>query len=225
MNIMRSKARLVWGTLGIVCAVCAAVCGFLTVCVWTPFPSVHTFDFLSPVMNPFLMLGERVYQSGARHATLLAVLAAGVGILCSLLVVARRENRQPSRAFLLPALTVAVVAELLWTHIPAAVSYSLLGAAFVVLVIASAAGYREQLKDLIPPPNRRNRMLSLLAIIVMGLVFRAYHLDIRPPGHAHHSAETGLIAAQLAHESPWDFTSPAKLVKACLLYTSDAADE
>ncbi|MCX6354723.1 MAG: 6-bladed beta-propeller, partial [Candidatus Aureabacteria bacterium] len=214
VNAMHSKARCAWKGLVVVVGVCAAIYGFITLCVKTPFPTSHTFNFLSPVMTPFLMLGEGIYRSGTRHAVLLAVIAAVAGLSCSLIIAARRENRQLSRALLLPALTVAVTAELLWRHIPPAVCYSLLGVAFVLLLIASVSGLGEQLKGLIPPPSRRNRMLSLLAIIALGLVFRAYHLDIRPPGHAHHSAENGMISAQLAHESPWDITRLEKMKKA-----------
>jgi len=192
----------------------AAVVGFITYCVSVPFPACHTLEFLSPLMGPFLRLGESIYQDGARRAVPIAVAAACAGVVLSLMVVARKENRRLSRVLVLPMVTAAVVAELLFGHAPAAVSYALLGAAFALLVIASAAGYREQLKDLIPPPTRRNRMLLLLAVIVLGLVFRAYHLDIRPPGDAHHSAESGIIAAQLAHEFPLDLTSPTKFIKA-----------
>jgi sugar lactone lactonase YvrE len=191
----------------------AAVFGFMTYCVAVPFPSSHTLGFLSPLMGPFLGLGEIIYQTSADHAVFLAVCAACVGTIVSLMAMLKKK-RLFSKALILPAITAAVTAQLLWTHAPAAVSYFLLIAAFVLFIIAAMTCRREQLRDIIPPPTRRNRMLLLLAVLAIGLVFRAYHLDIRPPGDSHHSSEYGVLAAQFAHKFPLDLTSPTKLVKA-----------
>lgn len=191
----------------------AAVFGFLTYCVSVPFPSSHTLGFLSPVMGPFLRLGEGIYRESAAHGVLLAVCAACIGTVLSLTAM-RKEKGLISKALILPALTAAVAAEMLWTRAPAAVSYLLLTAAFVLLVIAAYACRGERLRDLIPPPSRRNRLLLLLGVMAWGLVSRSYHLDIRPPGDSHHSSEYGIIAAQLAHKFPMDLSSPAKIVNA-----------
>lgn len=189
----------------------AAVVGFITYCVTIPFPSGHTLQFLSPVMKPFLDLGESIYQSGARHAGFYAAAAACVGIVLSLMSAVRKENRRLSGVLILPAVTAAVAAELLYGHVPAVLSYFLLGAAFVLLMVASIAGLGDQLKNLLPSPTRRKRMMLLLSLLLLGFVFLSYHLDIKPPGHAHHSSEHGIVAAQLAHESPWNVTSIKEL--------------
>ncbi|MEJ2746122.1 MAG: glycosyltransferase family 39 protein, partial [bacterium] len=82
------------------------------------------------------------------------------------------------------------------------------------MVISAVACRGERLRDVVPPPTRRNRIPLLLAVLALGLILRSYHLDIKPPGHAHHSAETGIFAAQMAHDCPWDFTSSTRLGKA-----------